>query len=625
MCGIAGLISPAEGSDPRATLGRMLATIQHRGPDEEGVWSDGRATVGTRRLSIIDLPGGHQPIEAPDGTVIAYNGEVYNYRALRDELEGRGSSFRTNSDTEVVLEAYRAWGIDAIERLQGMFAFCLYDPGRGIVHLVRDRLGKKPLYVLDQGSGIVFASELKAILAGLGTRPPVDMQSIHDFLTYRYVPAPATIWAGIRKVEPGHRLELDLRTGERRTRRWWSAEFESARLDPDRDYGRELETLLLEAVEKRLLASDVPVGVLLSGGIDSSAVSAAAVELGHRDFHTFSVGFADPKAESELPYARALAEHIGSDHHEVLVDRDEFVDFLDELVWATDEPLADLASVPLHFVSRLAREHVKVVLSGEGADEILAGYNLEQTAARIDRWRRLARVPRPMASLAARVAPEGRAEWLPALAAHGWSGILRGSRAHMTWVFDDAEKEQLWRGPQDLLPSARLLDGWYAETVSDHPLDQLQQVLCRSWLVEDLLMKADKMSMLASLELRVPFLDHALVEWAMTAPLETKVGSRAGGWSSKLILREFARRRVPAEIIERPKRGFPVPAYDWLSGPLRDWLDERLLGASAGPLLDLFDRDAVQRVARAAQAGDTPAAHRAWSLVVLGSWLSRWS
>jgi asparagine synthase (glutamine-hydrolysing) len=568
-------------------------------------------------LSIIDVAGGHQPMIAPSGTVLVFNGEIYNYRSLREQL-ARTWEFRTRSDTEVVLALYETEGISALDRLEGMFAFALLDRRRGVLHLVRDRLGKKPLYYTDRDGPLLFASELKGLLAGLPVPLRLDRQALHDYLTLRYVPAPATPWEDVRKLEPGQRLELDLASGRRTLVRWWRLDVLS-RHEDDGDAPAEFEHLVLRAVEKRLVAADVPVGVLLSGGIDSSVVSAAAVELGHRDFHTFSVGFADGGEFSELAHARAVADHIGSRHHEVVVNRGEFLAAIPEFVYQTDEPLADLATVPLHAVARLARKHVKVVLSGEGADEVLAGYDIEQTAARLHRLRALRHVPGPVRRAAARAVRGRRGDALAA----GWSGVLRARPAHISWVFDETEKAALWRDGRDLRPTAELVDEWYAEAASPHPIDQLMQVYCRSWLPEDLLMKADKATMAASLELRTPFLDHTLVEWAARLPLRWKVGSAKTGWRSKRILREFAAGRIPSSVASRPKHGFPVPAYGWLRNGLGGWAETRL--DSRSRVADLFDAAAIGAVVPPARAGDMAAAHKVWSLIVLDHWLERWA
>jgi asparagine synthase (glutamine-hydrolysing) len=497
------------------------------------------------------------------------------------------------------------------------------DPRARRLHLARDRLGKKPLYWTRDGSRFLFASELKALLAGMGERPSLDRQALHHYLTLRYVPSPGTVWHGVHKLEPGHRLELALDTGDVSVHRWWSQSIHSQPESPERDYPAEFERLLLNAVEKRLVAADVPVGVLLSGGLDSSAVSAAAVELGHEAFHTFSVGYRDGGVHSELGWARKAAEHVGSRHHEVAIGADAFRDGLDELVWASDEPLADLASIPLLAVSRLAREHVKVVLSGEGADEVLGGYEMDRLAALLRRLRPLGALPDSLLRVLARVAPAGRGT-LAGLATGGVPGYLSAIGAHMTRVFDEDEKAMLWRDGGDFASTDDLIRRWYQATESPEPIDQLQQVYCQSWLVEDLLMKADKMTMAASLELRTPFLDHHLVEWAACAPLAWKVGGPDTGWASKRVLREFAASRLPADLVSRPKQGFPVPAYDALRGELGEWAAQRL-GARTSRLHELLDLARLPSIVARARAGDRSAAQRVWTLLVLDAWLDRWS
>ena len=620
MCGIAGVVCASQGSALERALA-MNARLVHRGPDDEGSWSAGPHALAMRRLSIIDLAGGHQPMVAPSGTVIVFNGEIYNFAELRKELAPRWQ-FRTRSDTEVVLALYELEGIGGLDRLAGMFAIALLDTVHDRLHLVRDRLGKKPLYFTADGE-LLFASELKALLAGLDRRPALDLQALSDYLTFRFVPAPATPFAGIRKLAPGHRVEVELSTGRRRVHEWWRLTMVSGDGEAP-EAVEEFGELLRQAVEQRLVASDVPVGVLLSGGLDSSAVATTAVELGHRDFHTFSVAFADGGEWSELPYARATAELIGSQHHEVVIDRADFVAAVPELVHQTDEPLADLAGIPLHAVARLAREHVKVVLSGEGADEVLAGYDIEHVARRIDRLATLRHVPRPLVAAAARAMPAGRGEALADIGAHGWSGMLRGRGAHITRVFGDEAKCRMWPESAGLRASADLLDDWYASTDSSHPVDQLLEVYCRHWLPEDLLMKADKTTMATSLELRTPFLDHRLVEWAATLPLRWKVGSAQDGRRSKRVLREYAAGRVPQSVVDRPKQGFPVPAYRWLSDGLDCWARERLLDTDSR-LGGWFDRTVVRDVVGRSARGDAEAAHQTWSLLILEEWLRRWA
>jgi asparagine synthase (glutamine-hydrolysing) len=364
--------------------------------------------------------------------------------------------------------------------------------------------------------------------------------------------------------------------------------------------------------------------VLLSGGIDSSAVSAAAVELDHHDFHTFSVAFADGGNFDERDYARKVSAHIGSRHHEIVINQNDFIEFLPELVRFSDEPLADLAAVPLYYVSRLAQRHVKVVLSGEGSDEILAGYDMEQLATRLEQLRKIDRfVPKALLKFFARIVPSSRAKTLSALSSDGWSGLLRARAAHITRHWSEGEKQALWRDHTDYLSTDELIRTWYQDAHSEHPLDQLQQVYCRSWLVEDLLMKADKMSMATSLELRVPFLDHALVEWAAELPHVWKVGSSSTGRVSKRILREFARKRLPETILTRTKQGFPVPAYHWLNGETGRWA-EGLICDPKSCLSEYFEISTVIPILKSARQGDAISAHKVWVLIIAEEWMRQW-
>jgi len=624
MCGIVGVAGPLSAATASELVRRMNASIVHRGPDDAGSWSTEGFAFAMRRLSIIDLAGGHQPMWTEDGVGIVFNGEIYNYRALRAELEAAGYGFRSHSDTEVILHLYHRHGPEMVRRLEGMFAICLYDPRRRELHLFRDRFGVKPLYYAQCHDGFYFASEIKAILAALPARPELDRQALHDYLTLRFVPTPDTVWRGIHKLPPGHRLMLPLDGGEPLLTRYWRLDFHAEAEDPARDYPHEFAGLFLAAVEKRLLAADVPVGVLLSGGLDSSAVSAAAVELGHRDFHTFSIAFDAGGAYDESPYARAVAAHIGSRHHEVRLGREAFLDFLPRLVRHSDEPLADLASVPLYFVSELARKEVKVVLSGEGADELLAGYNFDRLGRLFARLQAAeACLPAGLRRLLGRVPARGAGEWLRLWGRNGWRGMLAARPYHMTLHWNEAEKHALWRDAEGLASSVERIRGWYLAAADRHPIDQVQQVYSGEWLTEDLLMKADKLSMATSLEVREPFLDHTLAEWAARLPIAWRVGDGRHGYASKRILREFCRRRLPRDILERPKQGFPVPAYRWLGNELKAWAEDRLFGAGSR-LPELFHPERARPAFARAVAGDAAAAHKIWILLILGYWLEAW-
>lgn len=627
MCGIVGVIGEFSPNEGLEIVSRMNRAILHRGPDEGGQWASGRVAFGMRRLSIIDLAGGHQPIWTEDGVGIIFNGEIYNYSGLRNELLSSGYRFDTHSDTEVVLKMYHRDGLACFSRMEGMFAVCLYDPRVNKLHLVRDRLGVKPLYYGEVGGKFYFASEIKAIVAGSPESLLVDRQALHDYLTLRFVPSCETVWQGISKLAPGHILSMEIDGKGRHLERYWQLRFASEPLDCERNYVQEFEALFLSAVEKRLVASDVPVGVLLSGGLDSSAVCAAAVELGHKEFHTFTVAFEEGGVFDESFYARSVAAHIGSIHHEIKIGQQDFLNFLPRMVQFSDEPLADLACVPLHHVCHLARNDVKVVLSGEGSDELLGGYDMERFIRTLYKLRMIDKViPSWMLEMVGRAIGFNRyGQALQLLAKHGWSGMPAAKRVHMTHHFDEAEKAGLWRTEAEGYRSTdELISSWYAQAASSHPLDQVQQVYCREWLVEDLLMKADKMSMANSLELREPFLDHHLAVWAARLPIEWKVGSQVQGFVSKRILRAFAEKRIPAAILKRPKQGFPVPAYQWLRGVLGYQMQERVCRQNS-KLGDYFETDQLATVFASARQGNNSAAHKAWVMITLELWLEEWT
>lgn len=623
MCGIAGVIGDFSREEGERTAARMNAALSHRGPDDAGLFATDGFAFAIRRLSILDLETGNQPIWTEAGRGIVFNGEIYNHAALRDALSERGVRFRTRSDTEVVLRLHEAEGPAGLDRLGGMFAYAIFDPVADEVHLVRDRIGIKPFYYAERAGRFFFASEIKAILAGLDARPPLDLAAIHHYLTLRYVPSPETIWEGIRKLPPGHRIVYDRKTGTWRLHRWWRLRFASEAFDPARDYVGEFEELFAGAVESHLTSADVPVGVLLSGGIDSSAVAAAAAARGHRDYHTFTVAFEDGGEYDETAYAREAAARARTVHRQVRIGKREFLETLPALVRFSDEPLADLASVPLYHVARLARESVKVVLTGEGSDEILAGYDFERLMRRLDALRPLDVLPGGLLQIAGRILPGRAGAYLGAMGAAGWRGALREVAPHMTRVWEEEEKNRLWRRRPDAPPTEARIRALYREAESDHPLDQMQEVYVRSWLVEDLLMKADKMTMAHSLEARVPYLDHTLVEWAARLPVKWKVGDRASGYASKRILRAFAAERIPASILRRPKRGFPVPAVRWLREDLGDWAEDRLLRRPRF-LPEIFETAPVGPVLAAARGGDGRAAEKVWALLILEEWGREW-
>lgn len=623
MCGIVGVVGKLGTVKITAMLERMNDSIVHRGPDDDGIWANDAFGFGMRRLSIIDLAGGHQPMWSPSGHGIVYNGEIYNYRELRSDLAAHGYPFQTNCDTEVILALYETGGIDALERLRGMFALALFDAKARLLHLVRDRIGIKPLYYGEVAGSFFFASEIKAILAAAETKPKINDQAIYDYLTLRYVPGPQSVWQGIEKLQPGHHLTLDLSTGAKSVTPYWSMEIRSEPVDADRDYAREFEENFLSVVESHFVTADVPVGAMLSGGIDSSSVCAAAIELGHRNFHTFSYSTKNDPS-NELQFARTAAEHLGTTHHEVVLGPQDFAGFLDRFVWHMDEPYRDMTGIPMFFLSECARRQVKVVLTGEGADELLAGYPTEDPLALERRLRRkYGYVPRAFYRSVARFLSGSGRRLFAALAEKGWAGYPEGRANHISFYWSDEQKREFWSGGP-ATPTEELIAALYADATSPRLIDKVQHAQMKSWLVEDLLMKADKMSMATSLEARVPFLDHVMVEWCATLPLDWKVRRQPdGNLSLKHVLREFARARIPGEIIDRKKQGFPI-SEEMLLHDSWDEIAEPAFSDPNSPLRNWIAMERMADLAAAARRGDVNALSQAWLLVMLDRWGRVW-
>ena len=630
MCGIVGFVGDASREQAIEIVRRMSASIVHRGPDDEGHWGEDGFAFGMRRLSIIDLEGGHQPMwEKRSGLGVVFNGEIYNYREIQKRLTENGYQLETHADTECVLATLAQSGPDAVHEWNGMFAVAAWNPRTRELTLIRDRLGKKPLYYYWDGKNLLFASEIKALLASGLIERRLNQQAVWDYLTFRYVPGPESIWEGIRKLPPGHILEF--KSGDSpKERAYWQTNVEFVangnEAKTELQLEKEFTDLFLDAVQLRLVASDVPVGVLLSGGLDSSAVAAAAVEMGHRNFHTFSVGFDTGGYYSELPYARQVADYVGAIYHEVVIDQKAFLDLLPKVVYHNDEPIADLASVPLLAVSQLARKNVKVVLSGEGSDEVLAGYELGENERHWQIARMLQSVPRPLLKAAAGVSTllgSGYNQRIQKIADKPVSSWNKTDRPHITRYFRQQEKLALWPG-HSYPDSDDLLGSMYGKTRSRDPLEQLLTVYQQSWLVEDLLMKADKMSMATSVELRTPFLDYRLVEWANHQPKTVKV-KRTGllNYETKNVLRRFCASRLPKEILTRPKRGFPVPVNSWLQSGLNDWARDILLDSSSRSA-KAFSKEFVSERLSASKNGDLKAAGDVWLLIVLELWLRKW-
>ncbi|HZI92704.1 MAG TPA: asparagine synthase (glutamine-hydrolyzing) [Patescibacteria group bacterium] len=616
MCGIAGIVK----MDPRKRveekrLHRMREILVHRGPDGAGTLLDGPAGLAHRRLAIVDVKGGHQPMPNEDRSVwIVFNGEIYNHASLRPELERQGHRYRSRSDTETILHLYEQEGDRCVEKLQGMFAFAIWDSVRGRLLLARDRLGIKPLYYSCTDEEIVFASEIKAILAEGSTSPRFNRQVLPEFLATRFVSGEETFFSGVRKLLPGRMLTWSVEEGIRQ-RRYWQLPLDTS-VDPDGKDAGEVRSRLDSAVTSHLM-SDVPLGVFLSGGLDSTALAALMAPQVNERLKTFSVGFAESSA-SELPWARLAASAVGSDHHEVILSAAEFFDSLPRLVWHEDEPIAFSSSIPLYFVSRLASRHVKVVLTGEGADELFLGYNRYRLTAWNERLGRLGGrlLPRGWRSVARllRRLP-GRAG---ALAARSFLSLADGPRSQFYEnfaVFPEVLQRRLLVD-SDLLDSRDpYLDSLrcYDNAVGG-PLDRMGRADLQTYLVE-LLMKQDQMSMATSIESRVPYLDTALVEHVVAIPGR----QRLPGFRTKALLRDAARNLVPSAILNRRKMGFPVPLDEWLRGQFWPVVEDMVLGPRAASR-GLFDPQGLRHLAEDHRSGAANHAERLWLLINLEQW-----
>jgi asparagine synthase (glutamine-hydrolysing) len=615
MCGISGFVNrdvtrPAD----EALLRRMTAVIAHRGPDGDGHFVQGHVALGHRRLAIIDLSAhGAQPMHgcADARVTITFNGEIYNYLTLRDELIARGHAFQSRCDTEVLVHGYEEWGEELPEKIAGMFAFAIWDERRQRLFMARDRLGKKPFYYSNGRDRFIFGSEIKSLLCDETVPRKLDRDALDLYLSMRYVPAPLTIFAGIEKLPPGHRAVYA--NGELRIDRFWKVEF-PGRFDlrSDEEIAREVWERSKEATRARLMA-DVPVGVFLSGGLDSSCIAAQMIDLREgAPVKSFSVGYLAEDGSSELDQARRVAQALGTEHREVVVTAQDFQDFLPQLVWHLDEPVADAACVPLYYLSKRAREEVVVVLSGEGADEVFAGYPIYRTML----WMERMRLGAPLAALAARVVVDPKARkylrWLSMPLERRYRGI--------SVAFPDDEKARLTGVPASKASErvVQHLAKHWRETEGLPPLERMLELDRRVWLPDDLLVKADKMTMATSVELRVPFLDHRLIEWSATLPASVKLRGGSGKW----ILREAARHRLPAECVAPGKRGFTVPVSNWMRKQLHGQLREELL-ASDSVTRNRFGARAISELLDEHKSGRADRKEELYALWVLEKWRKR--
>lgn len=605
VCGIMGIRRFDDGPVPREVLESMATSISHRGPDDSGFWQGPGVGLAHARLSIIDLAGSHQPMHTVDERwTIVFNGEIFNYRELRAEL---AYPFRTDGDTEVIVAGIALHGIGFINKLVGQFAFVLSDRLTGTTHLVRDRIGVLPLYYALSSTELVFASEVKAVLAGLPRKPGVDLASLDAYLYARSVPAPDTLFEGIRKLPAAHRAEV-APDGTMRVIRYWNV----PPADPDASWSPEaavdaVDAAVTNAVRAALVA-DVPVGAYLSGGVDSSLIVAKIAALKpERPVQTFAAGFGDPRND-ELHWARKVSAHFGSDHHEVRVDAGDFESLWSTLTWHRDAPMSEPADIAVYRLAQAARESVRVVLSGEGGDELFAGYPKYRAARAVALASRLPRRLRSrVVNMLENRLPRSLGRARIALRAAGAAGV---EEQYRSWFapFTGRERRSLLAGVPTRVTHGPDITG--EKVIRGMLLTDLW-----SWLPDNLLERGDRMSMAASLELRPPFLDHRLVELAFRLPSSVKV--RAG--TTKWVLKEVARRYLPADIVDRRKVGFRVPLDAWFRGELRDSMWDRLTGSDSF-VGATFDRDEIRKLLLRHESGTFNEESRIWTLMSLEVW-----
>lgn len=628
MCGIAGILELSDrGRVEVPHLRRMAAELRHRGPDDEGVYvePDGRCGLAFRRLSIIDVAGGHQPLSNEDGTIwLAFNGEIYNFRDLRAELLAAGHVFKTHGDGEVLVHGYEQWNAGLLDRIAGMFAFAIWDQRAQRLFLARDRVGKKPLFYRNDGQRFLFASEAKAILALPGQARRLSPDALHEYLLFQYPVAPRTIYEGMAALPPGCTLTLSLKEQKpAEPQRYWQPPAKSARWPGDYESAKaELGRLLTRAVEKRLIA-DVPLGAFLSGGIDSSIVVGLMRKLGVSPLRTFSIKFDDLRYD-ESAHAARVARHFQAEHHEHTVSP-KAREILNTLAYHFDQPFGDSSAIPTYYVSKYTHESVTVALTGDGGDECFMGYDRYRGMRLAERLARLPAGVRGAIARAARYLPRGRAKTrsqrlyrfaselarTPERRYLGWIGVF--SPEQLLDGYNPAFMESIrFSGPLD-----RYEDAFRAGNGSS--AERANRLDFETYLPMDLLTKVDLASMACSLECRSPFLDHELVEFALSLPIEWKLG-RLGG---KHILKDWARGLLPPEILSRPKMGFGVPVGEWFRGELREELRQFLL--STDSLCEkIFRANWLREMLDEHQSGRANHEHRLWVLYMLENWRRRW-
>jgi len=620
MCGICGVVHrqkdhPVEIRD----IKRMCDVIRHRGPDDEGRFVQHNVGIGMRRLSIIDLSTGAQPIFNEDHSLaIVFNGEIYNHQDLRVELSAKGHRFQTKTDTEAIIHAYEEWGVDCVKKLNGMFGFAVWDDRQQRLFLARDRIGIKPLYYYLDQNQLVFGSELKSIIQINSVPREIEPKALDTFLTFEYIPSPYSIFKDVFKLPPGHWMIYQ--NGEAKIQPYWQLEYQKSEMSEQQLLQR-FDELLQDAVNIRLM-SDVPLGAFLSGGLDSSSIVAMMRRKSGNAVKSFSIGFDDP-TYNELPYARAVASHFDTEHFEEIITPD-VGRLTQKILWMLDEPFGDFSVFPTYLVSEMARKNVTVVLSGDGGDELLAGYDtymaqkVAQHYARLPAFLRKGLVEPIVNALPPTTMKKGfinkakrfvEGARLPGHLQHvRWMIFLQGAEKNMLYSADFAASLNGYN-------STGFIEEYFRRSSSSDPLDQQEYVDIKSYLVDDILVKVDRMSMANSLEARVPFLDHRFVEFAASIPS----GLRLNGKRTKHILKKALQRELPMQIIERGKEGFSIPIKNWIKNELKSMMLDSLSEANVRDK-GFFEPRYVNRLVNEHITGSENHSHRLWALMVFHMW-----
>lgn len=616
MCGICGIVSVRNSNPFEAELIRnMTKAINHRGPDDSGYHVEDGIALGHTRLSIIDLAGGHQPIYNEDKTkCIIFNGEIYNYTDLRSELITKGHRFSTDSDTEVILHLYEEEGYDCVKKLRGMFAFAIWDKVNRVLFIARDRLGIKPLYYSCNSEWICFSSEIKSILASKRVHPELNSSSVDQYIALNYTIGPDTTLRGIKKLLPGYFLVFN--EGKIKVTQYWDFDAIEETRESFDECLHKVEALIEESIRIHLM-SEVPLGAFLSGGVDSSVTVGVVTKLTGKPVKTFTVGYEDAEDVSELKYARIVANHFKTEHHEFILKPGKLMEVLPEVVWHLDEPISEVQAIPLLLLSKLARNYVTVMLAGEGADEIFAGYPIYRYMNYIEKYQRISPYLRkyvlsPVLGKVLGSKKEGKyRDWISLPLERRYLGTGN--------YFTESMRNKLYSGDFKISLDKNLydpIDSCYRKVAKRDAIGKMVYLDTKTWLPEELLIRADKMTMAASLELRVPFLDHVLVEFAASLPSEMKVTMI----QSKYIFKKFAEKLLPKEIVYRKKQGFPVPLKKWFREELKITAKDILLDSKARQR-GLFNTGYIEWILNQHTSSAEDFSKNIWNLLMLEVWM----